>query len=126
MDIIEFRKDLDDMARISKESQGEWDYEGNQDLDPATISPGCNRKVWWICKKGHHYQAWIADRTGHKKTGCPFCSGKRVPRIRCIETGEVFDTKSSAAKTIGVSINTITKCINNYENDAKGFHLEYI
>ena len=55
----------------------EWDYERNEGLDPNEISPGSNRKVWWICPKGHHYQAWLSDRTGKRKTGCPYCAGKR-------------------------------------------------
>lgn len=54
----------------------EWDYDKNT-LNPAEISPGANYKVWWKCKKGHSYQAWLNDRTGKRKTGCPYCAGKR-------------------------------------------------
>ena len=55
----------------------EWDYERNVDLDPSMLSPSSNHKVWWICPKGHHYRAWMGDRTGKLKTGCPYCAGKR-------------------------------------------------
>lgn len=55
----------------------EWDYEKNGELKPDTVSYGSNHKVWWICPKKHHYQAWITDRTGKRKTGCPYCAGKR-------------------------------------------------
>lgn len=55
----------------------EWD-EGKNDLTPNDVSPGANHKIWWLCKQGHSYQAWITDRTGKKKTGCPYCAGKRA------------------------------------------------
>ena len=66
-----------DLVTLFPEIASEWDYDKNTDLDPSMISPGSNHKVWWICSKGHSYQAWITDRTGKKKTGCPYCAGKR-------------------------------------------------
>lgn len=54
----------------------EWDYERN-DVKPDEISYGANKKIWWKCTNGHHYYAWLTDRTGKSKTGCPYCSGKR-------------------------------------------------
>lgn len=55
----------------------EWDFERNGELSPDNVSFGANHKVWWVCPKQHHYQAWITDRTGKHKTGCPYCAGKR-------------------------------------------------
>jgi hypothetical protein len=54
----------------------EWDYEKNKQLNPRTISPGSNNKVWWKCKKGHSWQATICSRS--KGLGCPYCSNKKV------------------------------------------------
>ena len=45
-------------------------------LTPKDVKPKSNRKVWWICEKGHEWEAIIADRTSGK--GCPICSGKKV------------------------------------------------
>lgn len=48
------------------------------------ISAHSGKKVWWICSKGHNYQASIGERTrqykGRNKTGsgCPICSGRKV------------------------------------------------
>lgn len=43
---------------------------------PRTVSQGSNYKAWWLCRKGHEWQAAVSDRaSGH---GCPFCAGKRV------------------------------------------------
>lgn len=55
----------------------EWDYSSNSTVNPHEISRGCNKKVWWVCTQGHHYEATVNSRaiTG---TGCPYCSGHRV------------------------------------------------
>lgn len=54
----------------------EWDYDKNE-IKPTEISFGSNKKVWWICNRGHRYQANINNRTC-KKTGCPYCSNKKI------------------------------------------------
>lgn len=56
----------------------EWCNEKNDKLSPSDVLPGSHRKVWWKCSKGHVYQAAIAERTGTRSTGCPYCSGKKV------------------------------------------------
>jgi hypothetical protein len=53
----------------------EWNYEKNKPLLPSNFSPGSNKKVWWLCDKGHEWEALINDR---QKTGCPYCSGRKV------------------------------------------------
>ena len=56
----------------------EWDYEKNGELGilPNKISVGFRNKVWWICPKGHSYDAVIHPRT--HGVGCPYCSNRRV------------------------------------------------
>lgn len=71
-------KNEKDLKTMFPEIAAEWDYERNDGLDPARISFGSNKKGWWICPNGHHYEAWITDRTGKKKTGCPYCAQKRI------------------------------------------------
>ena len=45
---------------------------------PSQLAPYSGKKAWWKCCKGHSYQAWQKDdRTGKRKTGCPYCAGKR-------------------------------------------------
>ena len=57
----------------------EWDWEKNNSLgiDPRKISRGSRIKAWWICKKGHSYDARISNKAILHR-GCPVCSGKRV------------------------------------------------
>lgn len=55
----------------------EWNYQKNEALDPATVSSGSHKSVWWICKKGHNYEQAI-DLHVSRKHGCPYCSGNKV------------------------------------------------
>ncbi len=55
----------------------EWHPTKNGVLTPNKVSYGANRKVWWICPKGHEWQAVVASRT-LDEVGCPFCAGNIV------------------------------------------------
>ncbi len=48
----------------------------NSKLKPKDVTPKSHKKAWWLCKKGHEWQARIADRSS-KGNGCPYCSGRR-------------------------------------------------
>lgn len=54
----------------------EWDYDKNGKLSPSVISAGSDKKVWWICEKGHSYLASVSGRLNGK--GCSICAGKTV------------------------------------------------
>ena len=45
--------------------------------DPSTVSPGTTKRLTWCCSLGHTWEASVGSRTG-LKTGCPFCSKKKV------------------------------------------------
>ncbi len=66
---------VNDLASQCPELLKEWDYDKNA-IRPEEITSGSNRKVWWLCEKGHSWEANISNRK--KGRGCPFCSGKRV------------------------------------------------
>ena len=52
----------------------EWHPTKNGKLTSSNVSYGSGKKVWWLCNKGHEWQAFINNRS--KGTGCPFCSGR--------------------------------------------------
>ena len=56
----------------------EWDYEKNHPLIPDQFSKASHNIVWWLCLKGHSYDARVYTRTGNKPQNCPYCSGRRV------------------------------------------------
>jgi hypothetical protein len=56
----------------------EWNHEKNGRLKPEVITAGSRKKVWWVCSKGHEWQATIASR--NSGNGCPYCSGRRATK----------------------------------------------
>jgi hypothetical protein len=70
-------------SRAPSESAGlqptlarEWHPTKNGELVASDLPPFSHRKVWWICEKGHEWQADIRSRTLGK--GCPYCTGKKI------------------------------------------------
>lgn len=66
---------VNDLATTHPELAKEWDYERN-DITPQQITYGSGRKVYWICPKGHRYQATLLHRT-NGGTNCPICNSGR-------------------------------------------------
>ena len=62
----------------------EWHPTKNGSLTPSDVTPGSNKKVWWMCKKGHEWVAMVNDRNAGN--GCPYCSGRRATKETCLET----------------------------------------
>ena len=65
---------FNDLATTHPELVKEWHPTKNGDLKPTDIVAGSNKKVWWMCKFGHEWEAVSFTRT--KQSGCPFCSAK--------------------------------------------------
>lgn len=66
-----------DLQTLRPDIAKEWDMAKNTKLFPSQVTTGNGSKVWWMCPKGHSYEAIIKDRV-KKKLGCPYCSGKRA------------------------------------------------
>lgn len=64
-----------DLATLYPDLVKEWDYEENVPLTPEQCMANTNKKVAWICPKGHHYTMNIGKRT-QRGDGCPYCSGR--------------------------------------------------
>lgn len=60
---------------IKQQLFDEWYYELNVPLTPADVKSHSDISVWWICSRGHIWQARVSNRTSG--TGCPFCAGNR-------------------------------------------------
>ena len=55
--------------------KAEWDYSKNGRRTPDTVPAYSNRKAYWVCDRGHEWEAKISNRANGN--GCPFCSGRR-------------------------------------------------
>lgn len=71
-------KGYNDLQTLNPNLANEWNYEKNDGLSPADVTPGSNEKVWWKCEKGHEWQATINNR--NRVSGCPYCAGQKVLR----------------------------------------------
>lgn len=67
---------FNDLQTLYPEIAKEWSYEKNEQLKPTQFTPGSEKKVWWHCEKGHHWQALISNRVSGSK--CPYCTGHSV------------------------------------------------
>ena len=71
-------KGFNDLQTVNSALASEWNFERNNRLTPAEVTPSSNKKVWWKCSKNHEWQASVNDRT--RGNGCPYCSGRRVAK----------------------------------------------
>ena len=58
----------------------EWHHKRNG-KPPTFYMPASNDVVWWICDKGHEWNAAIYSRAKQNDgmgQGCPYCSGRRA------------------------------------------------
>jgi len=66
---------FNDLASKRPDLLKEWHPTKNDNLDPTKVLPGSGKKAWWICSKGHEWQAEISSR--NKGSGCPECYRKK-------------------------------------------------
>ena len=67
---------VNDLATLRPDLAAQWHPERNLPLTPEQIAPGSHKRVWWVCGKGHVWQAAAAARANGER--CPVCAGKVV------------------------------------------------
>ena len=67
---------ITDLATTHPHLAKEWHPTKNGNLRPSALLPNSNKKVWWMCEKGHEWEAKIQSRSNG--TNCPYCAGKKV------------------------------------------------
>lgn len=67
---------FNDLKSQNPEVAKEWDKDKNN-LTPSEVVVKSSRRVWWICKKKHSWDAQISSRTS-LGTGCPYCAGVKI------------------------------------------------
>jgi hypothetical protein len=66
----------------------EWHPTKNVEIKPYDVTPGSGKKVWWICQKGHEWQAVIYSRS--RGSGCPYCN-----KLKSADDGSLVVSNSS-------------------------------
>ena len=78
------RTNLYNLAVINPTLSKQWHPVKNGLLTAYDVTPNSQKKVWWVCKKGHVWQALVSNR--NKGVGCPYCIGKKVNKDNCLQT----------------------------------------
>ncbi len=72
------------LLTLNPELCKEWNYKKNKEITPRNITTGTSKKVWWLCFKGHEWEASVSNR--NRGTACPYCSNKKVCLENCLLT----------------------------------------
>lgn len=79
-------------------------------------------------ENNHNYGKHLSEETKRKisnsRKGVSNTSRKR--KVRCIETGEVYESVTCAGKEIGISYSNISSVCNGKAKTAGGYHWEYV
>ncbi len=65
-----------DLRTTHPDLADQWHPERNGELRPEDVAAWSNRKVWWLCPKGHAWDTIVGNRT--RGGNCRFCGGKAV------------------------------------------------
>ena len=65
-----------DLATLFPILVDEWHKSKNGNLQPSDVTSKSHIKVWWMCNKGHEYEASVQMRT--RGEGCPVCAGRII------------------------------------------------
>ena len=70
-------KGVNDLETLFPDIAKEWDFEKNGKLKPSDCLPNSNKKIWWLCDKGHSYRTAVHHRTS-RGDGCCYCSNHKL------------------------------------------------
>ena len=77
--------DFNDLATVNPDLAAQWHPTKNGHLLPSHVTAGSDKKVWWLCSKGHEWAAQIAGRSSGN--GCRACAGQvAVPGVNDLAT----------------------------------------
>ena len=65
---------FNDLASTHPELAEQW-HPSKNILTPQEVTIGADKKIWWICRRGHEWEALVYSR---KHNGCPYCAGNKV------------------------------------------------
>lgn len=99
-----------------------WDADRNCGLSPHEVTCGSQRKVWWHCPHGHHWQAAVAERV--RGVDCPRCAGRYehpLPRTHphlAAEWDEQVNARPPSSVTAGSMIVVAWRCVRGHDWNA--------
>ena len=68
-------KGFNDLATVRPDVASLWHPSKNGVLKPSDVTQFSNKRVWWLCERGHD---WKKDVNGRAQgRGCPYCAYKK-------------------------------------------------
>lgn len=64
------------LATKNPQLASEWHPVKNGNLTPNDVGAGSGKRVWWLGKCGHEWDAIVSSR--NNGNGCPYCSNQKI------------------------------------------------
>ncbi len=111
----------------------EWHPSANGNLTPRNVKLNNAKKVWWLCRDGHKWQATIKCRL--KRNDCPICekeaAKKKVDLSLDLPTigknnrkNKRFKTKTTAVIEVPESGHWVYADMTDFSSQGLGFEIE--
>lgn len=119
---------VNDIVTLNSKFLVDWDYNKNR-ISPNNFMEHSGVIVWWKCHIcGFEWKATIDSRSKH---GCRYCSRKkswenRVKAVKNIETGEIFESATSAGLKYNIKADFIRRVCVGERKTTGGYHWEYV
>lgn len=66
------------LVEVAPSVAASWHPTKNAPLGPEDVAAMSNTSRWWLCDYGHEWETAPAHRSSKRRSGCPFCTGRRV------------------------------------------------
>lgn len=113
------------LATLNPFLASEWHPTKNGQFTPSMVSLGSDRKPWWLCARGHSWQATVSNRH-HHRSNCPKCTRQTSrPELRLYsELRTIFpDVKHRAKINPRLECDVVIPSINlAIQYDGKRYH----
>ena len=96
----------------------QWHPTKNGTLTPKDVMPGSGKKAWWVCDKGHEWEAAIRSRNSGNR--CPNCRRFNMPRPvgkKADEIKKLFDqglNKAEIARRLNIGRTSVRGILRDY------------
>lgn len=116
---------FNDLLTTNPKLAKEWHPTKNGNVQPTMVKEGSNKKAWWICDKGHEWEAVINSRSQGR--GCPLCSAEQQTsfpeQAAFYYLKKVFSTTINRSKLFGFEIDIYIPELNlGIEYDGQYYH----
>ena len=85
----------------------EWHPTRNGSLGPKDVTPGSDKKVWWLCEHGHWWRASVRCRVRGMR--CSYCQSlKKYGEQRMVDAKPELLKEWHPSRNVGLKANTVS------------------